>query len=135
MWDSMFYVDDPRNGPLADEYGIVMGTSHTEPLARATKEQSRSARPWDWVNNRNTVQNFMREGVNRARNWETLWTLGMRGDHDTAGANLNAQRLTEIINFQQSTLRTVLGKSNLNDVPMMWCLYKVSTLEHISSGR
>lgn len=29
MWSNMFYVDDTNNGPLADYYGVVMGTSHT----------------------------------------------------------------------------------------------------------
>ncbi len=28
-WGQTFFVDDPRNQPLADEFGIVMGTSHT----------------------------------------------------------------------------------------------------------
>lgn len=32
----MFYVDDKANAALADYYGIVMGTSHQEPMARAT---------------------------------------------------------------------------------------------------
>src|SRR5690606_9092508 len=31
MWGKAFYDDDAKNGPLADEYGIVMGTSHHEP--------------------------------------------------------------------------------------------------------
>ena len=29
MWGSMFGVDDEANQPIADAYGIVMGTSHT----------------------------------------------------------------------------------------------------------
>ena len=32
MWASAFYDDDPLNGPLADEMGIVMSTSHREPM-------------------------------------------------------------------------------------------------------
>ena len=35
MWGNVFNVDDPQNPVLADEYGIVMGTSHHEPLTRA----------------------------------------------------------------------------------------------------
>lgn len=35
MWSNRFHTDDAKNGPLADEMGIVMGTSHTEPMARA----------------------------------------------------------------------------------------------------
>ncbi len=32
MWGSMFGVDDYENQPLADAHGIVMGSSHTEPM-------------------------------------------------------------------------------------------------------
>ena len=43
MWNNRFNEDDPENPRLADEYGIVMGTSHQEPMLRAQKE-------WDWGN-------------------------------------------------------------------------------------
>jgi hypothetical protein len=56
MWNSKFYVDDNRNGPLADEMGIVMGTSHTEPMARADKEK---VKPWDWRSNQNNLKRYM----------------------------------------------------------------------------
>ncbi|HWH72051.1 MAG TPA: glycosyl hydrolase 115 family protein, partial [Candidatus Sulfotelmatobacter sp.] len=38
MWDNSFATDDPLNAKLADEYGIVMATSHHEPMMRAWKE-------------------------------------------------------------------------------------------------
>ena len=38
MWGNAFNEDDPENPRLADEYGIVMGTSHHEPMMRAQKE-------------------------------------------------------------------------------------------------
>lgn len=41
MWNNAFNEDDPRNAALADEYGIVMGTSHQEPMIRAQKEWDR----------------------------------------------------------------------------------------------
>ncbi len=41
MWNNAFAEDDKDNARLADEYGIVMGTSHQEPMMRAQKE-------WDW---------------------------------------------------------------------------------------
>ncbi|KAF2279276.1 uncharacterized protein EI97DRAFT_481566 [Westerdykella ornata] len=121
MWNSKFYVDDSKNGPLADEMGIVMGTSHTEPMARADKEK---VKPWDWKSNQNNLKKYMEDGAKRAKNWETLWTLGMRGDGDTASPTLDATQLTAVINFQQTTLKNVLGVSDLSTVPQMWCLYK-----------
>ncbi|KAF1937516.1 hypothetical protein EJ02DRAFT_412211 [Clathrospora elynae] len=121
MWDSKFYTDDTKNGPLADEMGIVMGTSHTEPMARADKEK---VKPWDWKSNQNNLKKYMQEGVARAKNWETLWTLGMRGDGDAASPTLDAKNLVDVINYQQSILETTLNTSDLSRVPQMWCVYK-----------
>jgi hypothetical protein len=73
MWDAKFYVDDVKNGPLADEMGIVMGTSHTEPMALADKEK---VKPWDWKSNQDGLKKYMQDGATRAKDWETLWTLG-----------------------------------------------------------
>ena len=33
MWGWAFYADDPANSDLADEMGVIMGTSHHEPMA------------------------------------------------------------------------------------------------------
>jgi hypothetical protein len=41
MWNNAFNEDDPENPRLADEYGIVMGNSHQEPMLRAQKEWNR----------------------------------------------------------------------------------------------
>ena len=41
MWNNAFNEDDPENPRLADEYGIVLGTSHQEPMLRAQKEWDR----------------------------------------------------------------------------------------------
>jgi hypothetical protein len=123
MWDSKFYTDDTNNGPLADEMGIVMGTSHTEPMARADKEK---VKPWDWKSNQDNLKKYMQDGLTRAKNWETLWTLGMRGDGDTASPTLDAKSLVDVINYQQSILKTTLNTSDLAKVPQMWCVYKVS---------
>ncbi len=41
MWASAFYDDDVQNGVLADEMGIVMGTSHHEPMGLAQQDWKR----------------------------------------------------------------------------------------------
>lgn len=126
MWDAKFYVDDAKNGPLADEMGIVMGTSHTEPMARADKEK---VKPWDWKSNQSNLKRYMQDGLTRAKSWETLWTLGMRGDGDTASPTLDAKSLVDVINYQQSIMKTTLGTTDLAKVPQMWCVYKVCVLD------
>ena len=41
MWNNAFNEDDLENPKLADEYGVVMGTSHQEPMLRAQQEWDR----------------------------------------------------------------------------------------------
>jgi len=124
MWSGMFYLDDTKSGPMADEWGVVMGTSHHEPMARADKEQGRFCQgAWDWSRNKNNVQKFMTEGAERSKNWETIYTLGMRGSGDAASATLTSRSLEEVIKFQQSTLTKTLGR-NLSDIPQAWVMYK-----------
>ncbi|PVF92161.1 hypothetical protein CPB86DRAFT_830181 [Serendipita vermifera] len=76
MWDNTFYVDDSTSGPLADSYGIVMGTSHTEPLARATKEQHLfNNGVWDWSTDKeNEVAAFYQQGMAVPDDITLLWT-------------------------------------------------------------
>ncbi|CAI4213341.1 unnamed protein product [Parascedosporium putredinis] len=124
MWNSMFYLDDPKSGPLANDFGIFMGTSHHEPMARADKEQGRFCQGnWDWGSNRNNVQKFMSEGVTRAKDWYTIYTVGMRGSGDAASATLNSKSMEEVIKFQESTLQTTIG-GELADIPHSWMMYK-----------
>ncbi|KAH8887463.1 hypothetical protein GQ53DRAFT_827247 [Thozetella sp. PMI_491] len=124
MWSSMFYLDDPKNGPTATEYGVYMGTSHHEPMARADKEQNRFLKgSWDWGSNKAGVQSFMQEGVTRSKNWSTIYTLGMRGSGDAASATLTSKALEDVIHWQQSVLKSVIGKP-LSEIPQAWVMYK-----------
>jgi hypothetical protein len=132
MWSSMFYLDDPKNGPMATEYGIFMGTSHHEPMARADKEQGRFLKgSWDWKSNKANVQAFMEAGPVRSKDWSTIYTLGMRGSGDAASPTLDSPTLQEVIQWQQSTLKRVLGKP-LSDIPQAWVMYKVRLILPLS---
>lgn len=127
MWGRMFYVEDPKNGPLAEEFGVVMGTSHHEPMSRSEEEQKRyNQGNWDWSSNRNSVTNFFKDGISRARNWETMWTMGMRGSGDEASPTLNPQSLEQIIQVQQQLLSETYGTTDMATIPQTWVLYKVS---------
>ncbi|KAH7377407.1 hypothetical protein BKA66DRAFT_443435 [Pyrenochaeta sp. MPI-SDFR-AT-0127] len=127
MWNGMFNVDDARNQPLADEYGIVMGTSHTEPMVRATQEWNKVAKGaesgWQWATNNATLYDYFYEGALRAAPYENVVTVGMRGYHDTAAsADVQTDVLEAVVNAQQDILSKIHG--NASEVPQMWCLYK-----------
>jgi Glycosyl hydrolase family 115/Gylcosyl hydrolase family 115 C-terminal domain len=124
-WNSMFYPDDALNGPTADMYGVVMGTSHTEPMMRATKEQSTFLNgTWSWATNKQNVLNFMRYGAERARPWESLYSMGMRGLGDVASPTLNSSALQTILHDQEQILSQVYDTNDTSTIPQMWCLYK-----------
>lgn len=120
MWDAAFYDDDPLNGKLADEYGVVIGTSHHEPMARAHKEWSRYGKgPWDYSRNEAVLKDFWWQGAQRARDYEKIVTLGMRGDGDEPmSEESNVALLQRIVGEQRKML------SQLPAAPQVWALYK-----------
>ncbi len=121
----MLAVDDPTTPIVADMYGVVMGSSHTEPLMRWTKEQSLFLNgTCAWATNEKNVTEFMREGAERSSPYEGLYTIGMRELGDTASPTLHASSLEDIINVEQDLLRDVFNTTDVSDIPQMWCLYK-----------
>ena len=131
MWDWAFYADDPQNSRTAAEMGIIMGTSHHEPMARNHQEWARrrgADGPWDYQANRKVLDRFFTEGMERAKDTEDLITIGMRGDGDAAlgkeGEEAKYIQLLEtIINNQRKIIRKVTGKP-AEQRPQVWALYK-----------
>jgi Glycosyl hydrolase family 115/Gylcosyl hydrolase family 115 C-terminal domain len=125
MWNNAFNEDDAQNPVLADEYGIVMGTSHHEPMLRAQQEWKRHGQgPWDYSRNADVLSSFWDQGIQRNKNYESITTLGMRGDGDmpmTEGANI---ALLEKIVADQRKLIAERINPDLAKVPQDWALYK-----------
>jgi len=128
MWNNAFNEDDPENPRLADEYGIVMGTSHQEPMLRAQKEWDRGlGRQWgNWnynpTNERPVLENFWREGVGRNQNYESIITLGLRAENDS-GLTMGRDLTERIVGVQRRILAEEVNP-DLTKVPQVWCLYK-----------
>jgi len=125
MWNSAFNEDDPLNPKLADEYGIVMGTSHHEPMLRAQQEWKRhGSGPWDYGTNSAVLDDFWRKGIERNKNYESTITLGMRGDGDmpmTEGSNIAL--LEKIVANQRAILQQNMTPDIATE-PKVWALYK-----------
>ena len=125
MWGSAFNEDDPENARLADEYGIVMGTSHHEPMLRAQQEWKRHGTgPWDYASNSGVLDKFWSEGIERNKNFESTITIGMRGDGDmpmTEGQNIAL--LEKIVADQRNILAQHMTAMLASD-PQVWALYK-----------
>ena len=129
MWGSAFNEDDPLNPKLADEYGIVMGTSHHEPMLRAQQEWKRHAKgPWNYATNPDVLHAFWDEGIERNKTYESIVTLGMRGDGDmpmAANGDIDANKalLEKIVADQRAIIARRIGPE-LSKMPQDWALYK-----------
>lgn len=131
MWGKAFNEDDPLNPKLADEYGIVMGTSHHEPMIRAQSEWSRRRKgfgngEWDYLTNRDGLQKFWAEGVERNKGYESILTVGMRGDGDKPmmeDADAATKLMETIIADQRKIIADYVNPDPAK-VPQLWALYK-----------
>lgn len=124
MWGSKFYVDDPKSGDLANTMGIVMGTSHHEPMGRAHSEWKNSKGHWDYHTNDKVLRDFWAGGMERMKNWESVVTIGMRGDGDEPMSNDANVKLLETIIKDQRTLIKTITKKDPAKTPQLWALYK-----------
>lgn len=141
LWPAMwapraFAADDPQNMVLADAMGVVMGNSHHEPMLRAHDEWHRGKEagitggPWDYQKNADKLRTFWRGGIKRmmqkgdSRGYESVVTIGMRGDGDEAMSEGTAIPLLErIVADQRSIIADVTGKP-ASETPQIWALYK-----------
>jgi hypothetical protein len=129
MWNNAFDKDDPLNPKFADEYGIVMGTSHHEPMMRAWKEWERQGKgTWDYSTNSEELQKFWTEGIERNDDYESVVTIGMRGNGDEAmvpggDAASNIALLEKIVADQREIIGNVT-RITPSSVPQDWALYK-----------
>jgi hypothetical protein len=127
MWDNSFATDDPLNAKLVDEYGVVIGTSHHEPMMRAWKEWERAGNrkgSWDYSKNATKLREFWTEGLRRTKDYEKVITLGMRGDGDEPMSETESVALLESIVADQRNIIGEVITTNIAEVPQVWALYK-----------
>ena len=129
MWDSRFNEDDPLSPQLADDMGIVMGTSHHEPMMRAHKEyvyRKDSIGAWDYATNKANLDRFFEEGLERNKAYDNLITIGMRGDGDVAMGNGddedNMRTLKDVVDGQREIIERVY-KRPASEVPQLWAIF------------
>lgn len=128
MWGTNFNEDDPESPRLADEMGIVMGTSHHEPMMRSHREylqRKEQVGPWDYATNKERVDQFFREGMERNKAYDNLVTIGMRGDGDVAMGKgddqENMKTLRNVIDGQRKIIKDIYGRTDA--VPQLWAIF------------
>jgi hypothetical protein len=125
MWGNAFYDDDTLNPVVADRYGIVIGTSHHEPMLRAHVEWRRyGTGKWNYDSNELKLKEFWSAGIRRMRNYESIVTVGMRGDGDEPMSEKSNIALLEKIVADQRKILSNITKKDASATPQLWALYK-----------
>ncbi len=132
MWGKAFNEDDPVDPRLADEYGVVMGTSHHEPMMRAQEEWTKHHAEygngeWNYRANSEGLKKFWAAGIDRNKNYENIITVGMRGDGDlpmpdAGGFGANKKLLERIITDQRQIIAEHVNPDP-SKVPQVWTLF------------
>ena len=154
LWPAMHpgtqaFNDNPENACLADEYAIVMGSSHCEQMLRnnegewkAVNQQAQAKGEkglgdFNYITNRQTMQDYWETRVKTNGKYENTYTLGLRGIHDypMEGANSTQERVAlmqQAINDQRDMLRRNINKP-IAEIPQVLCTYE-EVLEAYHNG-
>lgn len=119
-----------ENKQVADDYAIVMGSSHCEPMLRnnVTEWGNARARDYNYVTNRDGVLDYWRQRIQENGKFENVYTLGMRGIHDSdmAGGGTTPERAARLNTIMQDQRRLLqeLVSPDVTNVPQIFCPYK-----------
>jgi hypothetical protein len=120
----------PENKTNADNYAIVMGSSHCEPMLRNNVGEwpKSEASKWNYQKNPVAVKNYWEERVQANGRYENVYTLGMRGVHDgplqATGSPAEKVALVEKIFVDQREMLARLVNTNVTEIPQAFVPYK-----------
>lgn len=144
LWPAMHHTTKafnlfPQNKVVADQYAIVMGSSHAEPMLRnnVTEWDGKTRGAFNYITNRDQVLKYWDERVQTNAPYENVYTLGMRGIHDSPmeGDGTTAEkvaRLEDIFAQQRAMLQKHVNP-NPTLVPQVFVPYK-EVLELYQNG-
>jgi glycosyl hydrolase family 115 (putative glucuronidase)/glycosyl hydrolase family 115 len=119
----------PDNKRVADDYAIIMGSSHAEPMLRNNvTEWVEKHEDYDYTHNADGVRRYWKQRVEQNGKFENIYTLGMRGIHDSPIQGPKTQperiRVLEQIFADQRELLAKHVTENVSTVPQIFCPYK-----------
>ena len=127
------------NKEMADSCGILIGTSHCEPLLRnnVAEWDVKQRGPYNYITNRDQVQQYWIERLQEVKGSEELFTIGMRGIHDGSMEGVHTKQekldgLQQVIDDQRELIRKYYSK-DVEKVPQVFIPYK-EVLEIMESG-
>ncbi|QEC42592.1 glycosyl hydrolase 115 family protein [Pseudobacter ginsenosidimutans] len=141
IWPAMFYETKPfyyfpGNPQTADDYAIVVGSSHCEQMLRNNisewdvffeEEYKEKKGAWRYDLNKTQIHRYWNDRVKQSKNYESTYMIGMRGvgDSDMPGSATKEEKIAlwnNIVRDQRAMLEEHTGKA-ASEVPQLFCPY------------
>lgn len=121
-----------ENKVVADKYGIMITTSHCEPLLfnNASKAEWDGEKDGDWnyKTNRETIYNKLDARVAEAAKYDNIYTMAMRGLHDEGmRGNMSTEEKVGVLHDAIMDQRGILARhidKPVETVPQIFVPYK-----------
>ncbi len=135
------FYSHPESQVAADAWGIMITTSHCEPML------FNNASPWEWngqrdgewnyLTNKQTIWKKFDDRLRQTASYDNIYTMGMRGLHDEAmkgstDPKVRARTLEQVFADQREILQRHKGK-DVEDIPQIFVPYK-ETLDIYDAG-
>ena len=145
IWPAMHkstkaFYSFPKNKLVADDYAIVVGTSHAEPmLSNINAEWNHNTMGgYRYDTNSGVIKDFFRKRAKETAPFENIYTVGMRGEHDSPmivsedDSDSQVKLLEQVISDQRAILKKATGKEP-NSIPQAFVPYK-EVLDYYQKG-
>lgn len=143
IWPAMHdstraFYSIPGNAQTADDYAILAGTSHAEPMMRNNVgEWKKSNGPFNFFTNRDKLVDYWQQRVDEVKGFDNVYTLGLRGVHDSVmeGATSPAHArdtVEKVVDVQRTMLARSLGKPE-REIRQVLTMYK-EVLDYYNAG-
>ncbi len=136
IWPAMHkstkpFYSYPKNQQVADDYAIVIGTSHAEPMLCNinTEWNHETMGEYRYDTNSEVIKSLFKKRVEETAKFESIYTTGMRGEHDSPmivgedDTDQQVELLENIITDQRAILKQEI-KKNPNTIPQAFVPYK-----------
>nr|WP_229510805.1 MULTISPECIES: glycosyl hydrolase 115 family protein [unclassified Massilia] len=143
IWPAMHdstkaFYSMPGNAQVAEEYAILAGTSHAEPMMRNNVgEWRKSDGAFNFFTNRERMLGYWQERVDQVKGFGNVYTLGLRGVHDSAMEGATSPEhardtVEQVVDLQRAMLSRSLGKP-ATQIPQVFTMYK-EVLDYYNQG-
>ena len=135
------FYSHPQSKVVCDSFGIIITTSHCEPLllnnAASTEWDQLRDGDWNYKTNRETILQKWDDRLSAASKYENIYTTAMRGLHDAGlRGNLPLEErvplIAKVIDEQRQLLEKHIGRQ-ATEIPQIFVPYK-ETMDIYENG-